>query len=161
MTARRNPLLTELRQGGRRVWRRARKKRPGRGPLVRHHPPNQGGVTATGAVPGFTSGEVVDPPSKKVLVRAIREAKPHNLITQDPDRYYAMLLILEVVALAARGYAVEELGGFAPPRAHAVRHDPAPPELRRGDVADVWDLKEAAMDQLESQLTFSGQTFPL
>ena len=97
------------------MWRRARKKRPGRGPLVRHHPPNQGGVTATGAVPGFTSGEVVvDPLSKKVLVQAIREAKPRSRITQDPDRHHAMLLILEGVALAAREYSVEELGSLAP-----------------------------------------------
>lgn len=28
------------------------------------------------------------------------------------------------------------------------------------DISDVWTLKETGMDQLESQMTFSGQAFP-
>lgn len=118
----------------------------------------------------LTSGEVVvDPPSKKVLIKAIREATPDIIITQDPehsyhdldpDRRLAMLLILEAVALAARDYAVEELGGLAPHPVPTLYYmTPHHPNCIV-DVSDVWDLKEAAMDRLESQMTFSGQMFP-
>lgn len=103
MTARRNPLLTELRHGCRRAWRRAREKRPGRGRSSASIPLAREEARPQVLFAGFTSGEVVvDPPSKKVPVRAIREAKLHSLITQDPDGHHAMLLILEGVALAAR-----------------------------------------------------------
>jgi len=119
---------------------------------------------------GLTSGEVeVDVPSKKILIRTIREAKPDVIITQDPehsyhdldpDRRLAMLLILESIALAARDYAVEELDGFAPHPVPTIYYmTPHHPNCIV-DVSDVWDLKEAAMDQLESQMTFSGQMFP-
>lgn len=109
---------------------------------------------------GFTSGEVVvDPVSKKVLVRASREAKPRSLITQDPDRHHAMLLILEGVTLAAREYAVEELGSLAP---HPVPtlYDTTPHHPNGiVDVADVRDLEEGATDRLEGRLIFSGEMF--
>lgn len=119
---------------------------------------------------GLTSSEVeVDVPSKKILIRTIREAKPDVIITQDPegsyhdldpDRRLAMLLILESIALASRDYAVEELGGSDPHPVPTIYYmTPHHPNCIV-DVSDVWDLKEAAMDRLESQLAFSGQTFP-
>lgn len=119
---------------------------------------------------GFTSGEVeVDVPSKKTLVRAIRKAKPDIVITQDPehsyhdlnpDRRLAMLLILESIVLASRDYAVEELGGLRPHPVPTLYYmTPHHPNCIV-DISDVWDLKETAMDKLESQMTFSGQTFP-
>lgn len=119
---------------------------------------------------GLATGEVqVDAPSKKVLIRTIRETKPDILITQDPehsyhdldpDRRLAMLLILESVALAARDFAVDELEGLAPHPIPTIYYmTPHHPNCIV-DVSDVWDLKERAMDQLESQMTFSGQMFP-
>ena len=119
---------------------------------------------------GFTIGEVeVNPASKKVLIQSIREAKPDIIITQDPehsyhdldpDRRLAMLLILESIALAARDYAIDELGGLAPHPVPTLYYmTPHHPNCIV-DISDVWDLKEAAMDKLESQLTFSGQMFP-
>lgn len=119
---------------------------------------------------GLTAGEVeVSPASKKILIRTVREVKPDVIITQDPehsyhdldpDRRLAMLLILEAIALAARDYAVDELGGHAPHPVPTLYYmTPHHPNCIV-DVSDVWDLKEAAMDKLESQLTFSGQMFP-
>lgn len=109
---------------------------------------------------GFTSGEVVvDPPSKKVLVQAIREAKPRSRITQDPDRHHAMLLILEGVALAAREYSVEELGSLAP---HPVPtlYDTTPHHPNCiVNVADVSNLEKGATDRLEGRRIFSGEMF--
>lgn len=118
----------------------------------------------------LTAGEVtVDPASKKILIRAIREQKPDVIITQDPehsyhdldpDRRLAMLLILESIALSSRDYAVEELGGAAPHPVPTLYYmTPHHPNCIV-DISDVWALKETAMDQLESQMTFSGQTFP-
>ncbi len=116
------------------------------------------------------TGEVqVDVPSKKVLIRTIRETKPDIIITQDPehsyhdldpDRRLAMLLILESIALAARDFLVEELDELSPHPIPTIYYmTPHHPNCIV-DVSDVWDLKEAAMDRLESQMTFSGKMFP-
>lgn len=71
-----------------------------------------------------------------------------------------MLLILEVVALAAREYAVEELGSLAP---HPVPtlYDTTPHHPNCiVDVADVPDLKKGTTGRLEGRLIFSGEMFP-
>jgi N-acetylglucosamine malate deacetylase 1 len=116
----------------------------------------------------FKGGEVqVDVPSKKQLIRAIRETKPDILITQDPehsqhdldpDRRPAMTLILESIALAARDFAVEDLGLEPHPIPTIYYMTPHHPNCIV-DISDVWDLKEQAMDRLESQMAFSGQMF--
>lgn len=118
----------------------------------------------------FQTGEVqVDAPSKKKLIRVIRETRPEVIITQDPDhsfhdldpdRRLAMILILESIALAARDFALDELGGLAPHPIPTIYYmTPHHPNCIV-DISDVWDLKEQAMDKLESQMTFSGQMFP-
>ena len=116
----------------------------------------------------FKGGEVqVDVPSKKQLIRAIRETRPDILITQDPehslhdldpDRRPAMTLILESVALAARDFAVDELNLEPHPVPTIYYMTPHHPNCIV-DISDVWDLKERAMDQLESQMRFSGRMF--
>lgn len=119
---------------------------------------------------GFSSGYVeVDAPSKKVLVKIIRETKPDIIITQDPehsyhdldpDRRLAMLLILESIALAARDFALDEQPGLSSHRIPTLYYmTPHHPNCIV-DVSDVWELKEKAMDQLESQMNFSGKLFP-
>lgn len=118
----------------------------------------------------FDYGDVrVDVPSKQRLIRVIRETRPDLIITQDPehaqhdldpDRRPAMTLILESVALAARDFCVEELGGLPPhPIPTLYYMTPHAPNCIV-DVSDVWDLKERAMDRLESQMQFSGRLFP-
>jgi LmbE family N-acetylglucosaminyl deacetylase len=118
----------------------------------------------------FATGEVqVDVPSKKKLVRVIREVKPSIIITQDPehsyhdldpDRRLAMLLILESIALAARDFALDEQEGLSPHPIPTIYYmTPHHPNCIV-DVSDVYDLKEVAMDKLQSQMTFSGQHFP-
>ena len=117
----------------------------------------------------FTAGEVqVDPPSKKKLIRVIRETKPDLIITQDPehsyddldpDRRLAMLLILESIALAARDYALEDMPDLKPHPIPTIYYmTPENPNCII-DIAPVWELKERAMDKLTSQMAFSGSHY--
>jgi LmbE family N-acetylglucosaminyl deacetylase len=119
--------------------------------------------------PEFISGEVqVDGPSKKKLIRIIRETRPDIIITQDPehsyhdldpDRRLAMLLILESIALAGRDYALAEMEGLSPHPVPTIYYmTPENPNCIV-DIADVWDLKEQAMDTLTNQMAFSGQHY--
>ncbi|HSW36531.1 MAG TPA: hypothetical protein VLH18_08005 [Candidatus Limnocylindrales bacterium] len=119
--------------------------------------------------PEFVSGEVqVDGPSKKKIIRIIRETKPDIIITQDPehsyhdldpDRRLAMLLILESIALAGRDYALAEMEGLSPHPVPTIYYmTPEKPNCIV-DIADVWDLKERAMDKLAAQMAFSGQHY--
>jgi LmbE family N-acetylglucosaminyl deacetylase len=118
----------------------------------------------------FQAGGVqVDVPSKKRLVKVIREIRPDIIITQDPehsfhdldpDRRLAMILILESIALAARDFALDEMAGLTPHPIPTIYYiTPHHPNCIV-DISDVWDLKEQAMDKLESQMRFSGQMFP-
>ena len=117
----------------------------------------------------FKGGEVeVTPPAKKKLVRVIRETKPHIIITQDPehsyhdldpDRRLAMLLILESIALAARDFALDEMPELERHPIPTIYYmSPENPNCVV-DVQDVWEKKEAAMDELKSQMEFSGKHF--
>lgn len=116
---------------------------------------------------GFASGTITpDLPSKKLLVRVIREVRPDIVICQDPehsfedldpDRRQAMILYLEALALASRDFALEEMTPLA---AHPIPTVYYMTPLRPNclvNVADVWDLKEKAMSQLRSQMAFSAQ----
>jgi hypothetical protein len=118
----------------------------------------------------FEYGDVrADVPSKQQLIRVIREVRPHLIITQDPehaqhdldpDRRPAMTLILESIALAARDIFVDELASL-PPHPIPTLYYMTPHEPNCVvDISDVWDLKERAMDKLESQMRFSGKLFP-
>ena len=117
----------------------------------------------------FVYGDVnVDVPSKMALVRVIRETRPDIVITQDPehslhdldpDRRPAMTLLLESLALAARDFALDAMPGIAshpiPTIYYMTPHHPNCVV----DVSDVWARKERAMDELQSQMAFSGHHF--
>ncbi|MDZ7707868.1 MAG: hypothetical protein U5J97_08240 [Trueperaceae bacterium] len=114
-------------------------------------------------------GEVtVDVPSKLELVRVIRETRPDVVITQDPehslhdldpDRRPAMTLLLESLALAGRDFGVDVLHELAPHAVQAIYYmTPHAPNCLV-DVSDVWSAKERAMDELRSQMVFSGRHF--
>jgi LmbE family N-acetylglucosaminyl deacetylase len=105
---------------------------------------------------------------KTELIRVIRETKPDIIITQDPehilsdldpDRRPAMTLILESIALSSRDFALDDMPGLLPhpiPKIYYMSPKNANCVI---NIADVWDLKEKAMDGLESQMEFSGQHF--
>jgi N-acetylglucosamine malate deacetylase 1 len=118
----------------------------------------------------FRYGEVeADVASKRALVRVIRASRPDVIITQDPegsfhdldpDRRPAMILILESIALAARDFARDEMPDLAPHPVPTIYYmTPHHPNCVV-DVSDVWEAKERAMDELRSQMTFSGNLFP-
>jgi N-acetylglucosamine malate deacetylase 1 len=118
----------------------------------------------------FRMGEVaVDVPSKIALVRVLREHRPQVVITQDPehslhdldpDRRPAMTLLLESLALASRDFALDAMPHLAPVPIPTIYYmTPHHPNCVV-DVSDVWERKERAMDELRSQMTFSGQHFP-
>jgi N-acetylglucosamine malate deacetylase 1 len=117
----------------------------------------------------FRYGEVaVDVPSKIALVRVIRETRPAVVITQDPehsfhdldpDRRPAMVLLLESLALASRDFALDAMPGLAPHPVPTIYYmTPHHPNCVV-DVSDVWERKERAMDELGSQMAFSGRHF--
>lgn len=117
----------------------------------------------------FRYGEVaVDVPSKLALVRAIREARPDVVITQDPehslhdldpDRRPAMTLLLESLALAARDFGLDAMPELAPHPVPTIYYmTPHRPNCVV-DVSAVWDRKERAMDELRSQMAFSGRHY--
>lgn len=118
----------------------------------------------------FKAGEVeADVASKKALVRVIREQRPDIVITQDPehsfhdldpDRRPAMILLLESLALAARDFALDEMPGLQPHSIPTIYYMTPHHANCVVDVSDVWELKERAMDELRSQMTFSGGMFP-
>ncbi len=118
----------------------------------------------------FRPGEVEpDIASKRALVRVIRETRPEIVITQDPehsfhdldpDRRPAMVLLLESLALASRDFALDQMPGLSPHPVPTIYYmTPHHPNCVV-DVSDVWELKERAMDELKSQMAFSGRMFP-
>lgn len=115
------------------------------------------------------SGDVRQGAETKIpFVSLVREWKPSIAIMQDPVHAFGdldpgrrdiMNLYLEALALAGRGWRDEECGGFSPHQTRAIYYmTPTTPNCVV-DVADVWDVKERAMDQLGSQMTFSGQHY--
>ena len=103
--------------------------------------------------------------TKLPLVRLVREWKPNIAIMQDPVHAFGdldpgrrdiMNVYMEALALAGRSWRDEECGGFTPHQTHAIYYmTPSAPNCVV-DVAPVWQLKEQAMDQLGSQMAFSG-----
>ncbi len=66
---------------------------------------------------------------------------------------------MESLALAGWDWRVDECGGHPPHHVEAIYYmTPTTPNCVV-DVAAVWDIKERAMDQLGSQMTFSGQHY--
>jgi len=117
----------------------------------------------------FKSYDVhVDIPHMLTLISAIRRFKPDIIITQDPEhvvsdldpgRRVAMTLILESIAVASRDMLRDELPGLEPhPIATIYYHTPVRPTCIV-DIGGVWDDKCAAMEELKSQLMFSGQHY--
>ena len=102
------------------------------------------------------------------LVRAIRAFRPDIIITQDPEHCIAdfdpgrrplMTLILESIALAGRAFALDETAPHTPHSGATLYYmTPETPNCIV-DILPVWDAKCAAMDVLESQLTFSAKHY--
>jgi N-acetylglucosamine malate deacetylase 1 len=117
----------------------------------------------------FVYGDVnVDVPSKTALVRVIRATRPDIVITQDPehalhdldpDRRPAMTLLLESLALASRDFALDVLPDLAPHPIPTIYYMTPHHANCVVDVSDVWMRKERAMDELRSQMAFSGRHF--
>ncbi|GIW07675.1 MAG: hypothetical protein KatS3mg060_2480 [Dehalococcoidia bacterium] len=118
---------------------------------------------------GLDSGDLpIGAAAKIPFVELIRRWKPAIIITQDPVHAYEDLdpgrrdimgVYLEAIALAGRDWRSAECGGWPPHLAESVYFmTPSEPNCLV-DVADVWDLKERAMDQLGSQLAFSGESY--
>lgn len=117
----------------------------------------------------FVYGDVnVDVPSKTALARVIRETRPDIVITQDPehslhdldpDRRPAMTLLLESLALAARDFALDAMPGLTPHPVPTIYYMTPHHANCVVDVSDVWARKELAMDELKSQMAFSGRHF--
>ena len=107
-------------------------------------------------------------PEKIKLVRAIRAFRPDIIITQDPEHCIAdfdpgrrplMMLILESIALAGRAFALEETAPHEPHSGATLYYmTPEKPNCIV-DILPVWDAVRAAMDVLESQLTFSAHHY--
>jgi len=103
---------------------------------------------------------------KIAMIKVIRKFRPDIIITQDPEhcvtdldpgRRPFMTLVLEAIALAGRAYALEETPGLEPAGGATIYFmTPENPNCVV-DIFEVWDEKCAAMDALESQLTYFGK----
>lgn len=118
---------------------------------------------------GLDTGDVPSGASAKIpFVELIRRTTPAVVITQDPVHAFGdldpgrrdiMNVYVESLALAGRDWRVAECGGHPPHAIKALYYmTPTTPNCMV-DVADVWELKEKAMDALGSQMAFSGQHF--
>lgn len=134
-------------------------------------------IEAAAAVLGVTevrfmeldSGDLAPGAATKIpFVRLIREWRPGIVITQDPvhafgdldpGRREIMTVYLESLAHAGRDWRVDECGGFAPHVIKALYYMTPTTPTCVVDVADVWELKQKAMDELADQLRFSGAHF--
>jgi LmbE family N-acetylglucosaminyl deacetylase len=108
----------------------------------------------------------VDRESKRVIMKLVRDTRPDIVICQDPehaahdldpDRREFMLLYIEALALAGRDVDVEECG--EPHNVGAVYFMTPDRPNCVVEIVDVYHQKEAAMQELGSQLEFSGQSF--
>ncbi len=117
----------------------------------------------------FEAGNLPAGAAAKVpFVRLVREKRPAIVITQDPvhafgdldpGRREIMTVYLEALALAGRPWRVAECGGYEPHLIKALYYMTPTTPTCVVDVSDVWDIKERAMDQLTSQMRFSGEYF--
>lgn len=114
---------------------------------------------------GWQYGDLhVDRESKRVIMSLVRDTRPDIVICQDPehaahdldpDRREFMLLYVEALALAGRDVDVEECG--APHNVGAVYFMTPDRPNCVVEIVDVYDRKEAAMQELRFQIEFSGQ----
>ena len=115
------------------------------------------------------SGDIRPGAETKIpFVGLVREWRPASVIVQDPVHAFGdldpgrrdiMSVYLESLALAGRDWRTAECGGHPPHHIEAIYYmTPTTPNCVV-DVADVWDVKERAMDELGSQMAFSGQYF--
>ena len=135
---------------------------------------NRAGTVKVGEVLGttveflnFEQGQVApDVAGKKKLVEVIRRVRPDICIMQDPvhsfpdldpDRRPAMILYLEALALASRDFALSDMPGLKPHPVPAIYY--MTPEHANCviDVADIWEVKEQAMNCLAGQQEFTGK----
>ena len=116
---------------------------------------------------GFDQGHVMlDVPTKKKLVEVIRRFRPdvcimqdteHSFTDLDPDRRLAMLLYLESLALASRDFALDEMPELEPcPTPTIYYMTPQNPNCVL-NVADIWSIKEEAMNCLSGQQAFTAK----
>lgn len=123
------------------------------------------GVTETRFL-GLDSGDIVPGAASKLpFVSLVREWRPGIVIMQDPVHAFGDLdpgrrdmihLYMESLAHAGRDWRVAECGDRSPHNIRAIYYmTPTSPNCVV-DVADVWDVKERAMDELTSQMAFSG-----
>jgi len=135
---------------------------------------NRSGAADAGKVLGTTveflncePGHVApDVAGKKQLVEVIRRVRPdicimqdpvHSFADLDPDRRPAMILYLEALALASRDFALQDMPGLEPcpiPTIYYMTPEHANCVI---DVADVWEIKERAMNCLAGQQEFTGK----
>lgn len=116
---------------------------------------------------GWQYGDLhVDRESKRIIMALLRDTRPDIVICQDPehaehdldpDRREFMLLYIEALALAGRDVDVAECG--EPHNVGAVYFMTPDRPNCVVETVDVYHLKEAAMQELGFQLTFSGQSF--
>lgn len=116
---------------------------------------------------GFEQGHVTpDVAAKKKLVEVIRRCRPeicimqdtvHSFTDLDPDRRLAMLLYLESLALASRDFARDQWPELAPcPLPTIYYMTPEHPNCVL-NVADIWSVKEEAMNCLAGQQAFTAR----
>lgn len=115
---------------------------------------------------GFRQGEVMpDVAAKKKVVEVVRRVRPSICIMQDPihsfpdldpDRRMAMILYLEALALASRDFALNEVPGEPCPIPVIYYMTPEHPNCVL-NVADVWNIKEEAMNCLVGQQEFTAK----
>lgn len=118
---------------------------------------------------GLDSGDICSGAAAKLpFVNLLREWRPRVAIMQDPVHAFGDLdpgrreiinVYMESIAHAGRDWRVAECGGRAPHSLTSIYYmTPTTPNCVI-DVADVWELKERAMDELRSQMAFSGVHF--
>jgi LmbE family N-acetylglucosaminyl deacetylase len=111
-------------------------------------------------------GDIQSGASTKIpLVRLVREWQPRIAIMQDPVHAFGdldpgrrdiMNIYMEALAIAGRSWRDEECGSFPPHQTEAIYYmTPTNPNCVV-DVAAVWQLKERALDELGTQMAFSG-----
>ncbi len=116
----------------------------------------------------FQQGHVMpDVEAKTKLVEVIRRFRPeicimqdpeHSFADLDPDRRLAMILYLESLALASRDFAKDEMPNLPPCPIPTIYYmTPERPNCVL-NVADVWEIKEKAMNTLESQQAFTARS---
>lgn len=116
----------------------------------------------------FRYGEVdLAPASRIQLVALLRRVRPDIVVVQDPehaehdldpDRRVLAFLYAESVALASRGWRIEECGGHPPlPLPTIYYMTPLRPNCVV-EITKTFELKQAALEALTLQLSFTAES---